>query len=40
MQAADTPGSADFYRNLQNRNLVDEQVIESIGGIEDTLRAL
>ncbi|TNV72960.1 hypothetical protein FGO68_gene4322 [Halteria grandinella] len=39
-QRAETPGSAEFYRALQQKNLVDEQVIESIGGIQDTLKQL
>jgi hypothetical protein len=34
------PGNAEFYRSLQSQNLVDEQVIESLGGIEDTLKPL
>lgn len=39
-QRAETPGSAEFYRALQQKNMVDEQVIESIGGITDTLKQL
>jgi hypothetical protein len=38
--AAGVPGTAEFYRSLQTQNLVDEKVIESIGGIQDTLRPL
>lgn len=34
------PGTAEFYRSLQTQNLVDEKVIESIGGIQDTLKPL
>lgn len=34
------PGSVDFYRSLQQQNLVDEKVIESLGGITDTLKPL
>ncbi len=33
-------GSAEFYRSLQAQNLVDERVIESLGGIIDTLKPL
>ena len=34
------PGTAEFYRSLQTQNLVDERVIDSIGGIQDTLKPL
>jgi hypothetical protein len=34
------PGSAEFYRALQSQNLVDERVIESLGGIVDTLKPM
>ena len=34
------PGTAEFYRSLQTQNLVDEKVIDSIGGIQDTLKPL
>ena len=41
MHNNDAPsGTAEFYRALQKKNLVDQQVIESIGGLQDALKPL